>query len=230
MTDDPYSVLGVAPTATDQEIKQAFRRLARACHPDVAGTDPDAAQRFKDVRAAYELLSDPVTRARHDRRRDRASGPTSDFETFWRASMRSAGGAPQSAARPRGRSSLRDPANHVSLDDLMNFEHIRVDREPPRPPPPPRPEPPKPAPPTEPSGTVDVPLVTALKGGSVTAHTPRGDVRLTIPAGCQGGTRLRLANKGTAGDWVVTTRIVLPAELDEQGRRLLDALAAHLEH
>jgi molecular chaperone DnaJ len=64
---DYYEVLGVAGDASDADIKKAFRRLARECHPDVNPDDPAAAERFREAAEAYEILSAPDTRARYDR-------------------------------------------------------------------------------------------------------------------------------------------------------------------
>jgi molecular chaperone DnaJ len=63
---DYYEVLGVARTATDADIKRAFRRLARELHPDVSA-DPDAEGRFREVVEAYEVLSKSETRELYDR-------------------------------------------------------------------------------------------------------------------------------------------------------------------
>jgi molecular chaperone DnaJ len=64
---DPYEVLGVSRDAGEQDIKKAFRRLARELHPDVNAHDPQAEDKFKEAAEAYEILSDPERRATYDR-------------------------------------------------------------------------------------------------------------------------------------------------------------------
>ena len=64
---DPYEVLGIERGATDKEIKLAYRRLAMKYHPDRNPDDPEAGERFKEGKQAYETLSDPAKRATHDR-------------------------------------------------------------------------------------------------------------------------------------------------------------------
>ncbi len=64
---DYYGVLEVSRTATDQELKSAYRRLARSHHPDTNQSDPAAEERFKELSEAYSVLSDPVQRQRYDR-------------------------------------------------------------------------------------------------------------------------------------------------------------------
>jgi molecular chaperone DnaJ len=67
MPRDPYEVLGVERDAPEQQVKKAFRGLARELHPDVNAHDPDAEEKFKEAAEAYEILSDPERRATYDR-------------------------------------------------------------------------------------------------------------------------------------------------------------------
>lgn len=63
---DYYEVLGVARTATEDEIKKAYRKLARKHHPDVNPGDKTAEEKFKEINEAYAVLSDPEKRKRYD--------------------------------------------------------------------------------------------------------------------------------------------------------------------
>jgi molecular chaperone DnaJ len=63
---DHYAVLGVSPSASSEDIKRAYRRLARQYHPDANRDDPRTEERFKEITRAYEVLSDPNKRQRYD--------------------------------------------------------------------------------------------------------------------------------------------------------------------
>jgi molecular chaperone DnaJ len=82
---DPYEVLGVRRDASEQEIKKAFRRLARELHPDVNAHDPRAEDKFKEAAEAYEILSDADRRATYDRYGHeglRSGGFAPNFDSF----------------------------------------------------------------------------------------------------------------------------------------------------
>ena len=64
---DLYEVLGLQKGASDDEIKKAYRKLAKKYHPDLNPGDQEAARRMQEVNAAYEILKDPKKRAQYDR-------------------------------------------------------------------------------------------------------------------------------------------------------------------
>ncbi len=106
---DPYKTLGVARGASDDEIRTAYRALAKRYHPDMNAGRPEAAEKFKTIGAAYDLLSDPAKRARFDRGEIDAQGnETGAFR-----------GRPRGHQRPGGRAPGAGPsAGGYSAEDL----------------------------------------------------------------------------------------------------------------
>ncbi|HTK28135.1 MAG TPA: DnaJ C-terminal domain-containing protein [Vicinamibacterales bacterium] len=88
---DYYSTLGVAKTATEKEIKQAYRKLARKHHPDVNPGDKTAEGRFKDINEAYEVLGDPSKRKKYD-----------ELGANWRMYEQAGAGGPGGGFNPGG--------------------------------------------------------------------------------------------------------------------------------
>ena len=74
---DQYKTLGVSPDASDEEIKRAYRKLAKKFHPDSTGGDKKKEARFKAVACAYDVLGDPKKRTQYDALR--RGGPRPDF-------------------------------------------------------------------------------------------------------------------------------------------------------
>src|SRR6188768_4325355 len=84
MSDDPYAALGVSKTATQDEIRKAYKKIAKVSHPDLNPGDTKAADRFKAAAAAYDLLKDEDQRARFDRGEIDSQGHERPEHRFYR--------------------------------------------------------------------------------------------------------------------------------------------------
>jgi DnaJ-class molecular chaperone len=84
MAEDPYSVLGVARTASADDIAKAYRKLAKKYHPDLNPGDKAAEEKFKQIAAANDILGDPDKRARFDRGEIDASGQERPQQRYYR--------------------------------------------------------------------------------------------------------------------------------------------------
>ncbi len=101
---DYYAILGVSKTATPEEIKKAYRKLARKYHPDLNPGDREAEARFKEINEAHEVLSDPEKRQKYDQ-----------FGQYWKQAA--AGAAPPTGAA--GFETM-DFGQYGSFDDFIN--------------------------------------------------------------------------------------------------------------
>src|SRR4051812_13750290 len=89
---DPYTVLGVPKSVSEKDLKSAYRRLAKAHHPDQNPDDPKAHAKFSEISSAYDFLSDKDKRAAFDRGEIDADG-NPRFGGFSRGGARPGGGA-----------------------------------------------------------------------------------------------------------------------------------------
>lgn len=135
---DYYEVLGVQRNASQDEIKKAFRRLARQYHPDV-NKAPDAEAKFKEINEAYEVLSDPEKRSMYDRFGH--AGPTampgfdpfagadpfsSIFETFFGGTMRGSQRGPQRGADLRYTLSISFEEAIFGVEKTIEFRRMET--------------------------------------------------------------------------------------------------------
>lgn len=127
---DFYQILGVSRSANTNEIKKAYRKLAKALHPDKNQDDPDASQKFQDLGAAYEALSDPEKRELYDRcgeeclKKDGMMNNNDPFASFFGDFGFHFGGESQQQETPRGADIVMEMM--VSLEELYNGNFIEV--------------------------------------------------------------------------------------------------------
>jgi DnaJ-class molecular chaperone len=218
---DPYSTLGIPRTASEADIKSAYRKLAKELHPDRNKDNPKASEKFSDATRAYDLLSDKAKRAQYDRGEiDGDGNPANPF-----AGMGARGGYGRGGtygAGPGGAPGGGDfggfGGDEVDLGDL--FEGLfggKGRQQPPgagarrgfgRQPPPP---PPKRG--ADIHYRLAVPFVEAAAGRDQRITLADGKaISLKLPAGVEDGTMMRLKDKGHpgaggAGDGIVMVEV-----------------------
>lgn len=213
---DYYQVLGVQRNATDEEIRKAYRKLARENHPDVRPNDKQAAEKFKQVQEAYDVLGDREKREQYDR-----------FGTTFR------GGEPVGGGRTyRWTSGAGGPeidvgelfGGQIDLGDLLGgrgFGGFGGGR--------------AAAPPTKGQDLrieAEIPFTVAARGGTHELHlTPGGKpehLSVKVPAGVNTGSVIRLAGQGhssaaggPAGDLLVKIKVAPHPWFRREGSDLL---------
>ncbi len=210
MAKSLYETLGVSENASADEIKKAYRKLARKYHPDI-NKDPESQEKFKEINAAYEVLSDPEKKAKYDQFGDQMFGGQSfqdfahsqgadvDLEEILRAMFGGAGGfgggfnsggfrssRSSGFGGGFGGSSYRTP----NLDTKIS---------------------------------ITVPFITSVLGGKHHITLDNGEsFDIKIPAGIKTGKTLRVRGKGQSyngqrGDLLITVNVAPSPEYERRG-------------
>ena len=187
MTTDPYDSLGLSRSATQDEIKAAYRKLVRTSHPDLNPDDAGAEARFKAIASAFDLLKNPETRARFDAGEIDAAGVERPQRQYYRDFADTPGNPYQ---KGRGFGTQGDPADifaeilrqrtrggDADFDGrgfMAAGQDLRY--------------------------SLEVPFLEAARGGELPVTLPDGgSIAVKIPQGAHDGQTLRLRGKGGPG-------------------------------
>jgi DnaJ-class molecular chaperone len=200
MPRDYYETLGVGRGASPDEVKRAFRRLARELHPDVNDHDPEAEEKFKEAAEAYEVLSDPERRRAYD-----AHGPEGlrsggfprsqgfgSVEEIFQAFFGAAGFGFEVRRGPMRGQDLVHTVEISAVDAMLGVRITVPGHE----------------------GRREVELPSGTQHGATFALRGQG-----MPG----------ANGGPPGDLVIAVRVIVPSDLSEGQRELAEKLGETLE-
>ncbi|MDE2939749.1 MAG: DnaJ domain-containing protein [Chloroflexota bacterium] len=210
MSANYYALLGVARDATDKDIRQAYRKLARQYHPDVNPGDPDAEEKFKQINEAHGVLSDSDKRRKYDKYGDRWMH-ADEIEQA------------DAQARSRGRSryhyySEGDFGGHngdnfdlggLGSDDLFDrlFNNFGSERGTPR------------QAPAE--YQVDITLAEAAEGATRMVNLPDGRrLEVRVPPGVDTGSRVHIPAGGGDGDFYLAVTVIEHPRFERKGKDL----------
>lgn len=213
---DPYTVLGVSKSAKSEDIKKAFRRLAKKYHPDQNKDDPKAKEKFAEANQAYEILGEEDKRKQFDRGEIDAEGKPRGFEGFpgggFRPGGAPGGGGPGGAGRSwefeMGQGGFRQRGAGGGFDAADIFSELFGGRGGGG-----RSKPGQPG--EDLQASLSVSLEDAVRGGPRRVVMPTGKaLDVTIPAGIEDGKQIRLRGQGSPsttggapGDAIITVRI-----------------------
>lgn len=229
MADDPYKTLGVSRSASADEIRKAYRELARKFHPDLHPDDAEAKKKFQEVQSAFDILNDPKKKEMYDRygagfesaaggaRRGPYSGgawggPSAGGQTFHYDFEDLFGGAAGPTGRTRGGGGFADFFRQFG-QGAAGPQHA-------------------PSRGADIEHELTVPFATAINGGKaqISVRRPSGkleNLTVTIPAGIEDGKKIRLRGQGEqgaagapSGDILITVHVSPHPYFTRRGKRL----------
>jgi DnaJ-class molecular chaperone len=240
---DYYKALGVGEKASADEIKKAYRKLAKQYHPDSTGGDKAKESRFKDISNAYDVLGDVKKRGLYDQIRAGGMRPGGGGGGYTYTSQGPGPGVFDlgdlfsqffSGAGPRGGAGPRMRVEHVDFDDEprkrrrdaqdVEFESkvkasdgswLRVDG-------------------VDVFSDVRISFDRAILGTVATVATIDGKAEVKVPPGTSSGKKLRLRGKGVpdrsgrVGDHYITVQIDVPGDLDDEAKKQLIQLVTRV--
>lgn len=197
MSKSLYETLGVSESATSEEIKKAYRKLARKYHPDI-NKDESAVEKFKEINAAYEVLSDKEKKAQYDQFGDqmfggqrfqdfaRGQGANVDLDEILRQMFGGGGFGGGFSSRQQG--------------GFGGFGGVDLDTQ----------------------ARITIPFIVSILGGKhqVTANNQSFDIK--IPAGIKSGETMRVRGKGRShggqvGDLLLSVEVAASTEYERRG-------------
>jgi len=223
MSKSLYETLGVSENASADEIKKAYRKLARKYHPDI-NKDPEAQDKFKEINAAYEVLSDPEKKAQYDQFGDQMFGGQSfhdfassqgggvDLDEILRAMFGGAGGF-SSGGFSSGGFNSRSSGGFGGAGGFGGYS----------------------APDLDTRTSITVPFITSVLGGKHHITLDNGEsFDIKIPSGIKTGKTLRVRGKGKSyngqrGDLLITVNVAPSPEYERKGDDLYKTIDVPLK-
>ena len=218
-TSSLYETLGVDKSASAEEIKKAYRRLARKYHPDI-NKEAGAEDKFKEINAAYEILSDEKKRAQYDRHGDamfggqnfhdfaQGSADMGDLNDIINSIFGGFGGA--KSAGSRGGFSFSTFGGGEGFSGFGGAQSLDT------------------------HSSIEIPFETAIQGGEMSVRVGGETVKFKVPAGINAGEKLRIRGKGQksgaqSGDLILEIKITPSAEYTRQGDDLFKKIDVPLK-
>jgi len=213
MAKSLYETLGVSENASAEEIKKAYRKLARKYHPDI-NKDPEAQDKFKEINAAYEVLSDSEKKAQYDQFGDSMFGGQ-NFHDF--ASGQGAGVDLDEILRQMfggggGFGGFSGGSSQGGFGGFGGFGGINLDI----------------------NAKITIPFMTSIQGGKHTINVEGDSFDIKIPAGIKSGETLRVRGKGKShqgqrGDLLIKIEVAPSSEYERKGSDLYKTIDVPLK-